>query len=277
MNTSDTYLQQLWNDFLPSLNSTVENVEKARSIYSNALKITRHVATEEKAMAAWLELLREGSFTLSLKDREPRKYTFETIIRLAESGKNEFEIKLVQVDPLKSDLLAIAQAISLICLESLGQTAEVEFYRQILTSKDTFCLVAKENESMIACSYGTHVNVEGIDLFHLNMLGRKIEYPSLRMVENLREQLSLLLAHYPLLDYLTLCVAVDNTHMISVYEQEGFQQCSYIEKGTMGFPIYFYCKKIDPSFDVPYPTYEKFQSAMKLKREEQKKEYLENS
>lgn len=273
---NDTPLRQLWNDFSPSLNATVENVENARSIYSNALKITCYVAKEEKIKAVWLDVLRQGSFILSLNEKEPRKYNFSAIIELAESGKKEFETELVKVDPKKNDLLAVAKAISIISLESVGQSAEIDFYRQILTSKDTFCLVAKEKESLIACSYGTHVNVDGIELFHLNFLGRRIEYPSLHMVENLRKQLSVLQEHYPFLHYLTLCVAVENTHMISIYEKEGFQQCAYLEKGTMGFPIFFYCKKIAPNLDIPLPSYEKFQNAMKIKREEQKMEFLES-
>jgi len=87
--------------------------------------------------------------------------------------------------------------------------------------------------------------------------------------------LSILQEQYPFLHYLTLCVAVENTHMISIYEKEGFQKCEYHEKGTMGFPIFFYCKKIDPNLDIPLPSYEKFQTAMKIKREEQKKQFLE--
>lgn len=182
---------------------------------------------------------------------------------------------LVKVDPEKHDLVAIAKAISIIALESVGQTAEVEFYHQILTSKDTCCFLAKEKESFVACSYGTHLNVDGIELFHFNFLGRRIEYPSLHMVENLRKQISLLQEQYPSLQYLTLCVAVENTHMISIYEQEGFQKCAYNEKGTMGFPVLFYCKKVDPNLDIPWPSYEKFQNSMKIKREEQRKEFLE--
>jgi hypothetical protein len=66
---------------------------------------------------------------------------------------------------------------------SLNST--VEFFRQILSSKDTFCLVAKEQKSLIACTYGTHVSVDGAELFHLNLLGRRIEYPSLHLVKRI--------------------------------------------------------------------------------------------
>lgn len=270
-------LKTLLDEFLPNLNAKVDNIEKARSIFSNALKITRYVDNQENIKTVWLDLLRQGSFTLSLKNHEPIKYHFNTIIALSESFKTEFEIELVKVDPENSDLLAIAKAISRIFLESFGQVPEIEFFHQILSSKETFCVVAKEKENIIACSYGTHINVEGVELFHLNLVGRRIEYPSLRMIENLRNQLTVLKDHYPFLQYLTLSVSVENSHMISVYEQEGFQKCGYDEKGTMGFPIYFYFKKIDPNLDIPIPTYEAFQAAMKIKREKQRMEFLKSS
>lgn len=268
-------LKQSWDSFYPNINTVVEDVEKARFIYSYALKISRNVAKEPiEIKAIWMNLLGQASFTLRLENTDSRQYTFTAIIDLVKAEKEQFETKLTKIDPKKDNLEAIAKATQLIFLESIGQTPETEFFHQILTSKDTFCVVAKENEAIVGCSYGTHVNVNGIEIFHLNFLGRRIEYPSLNLPDSLRKQFSVLQEQYPDLHYLTLCVAVTNTHMISLYEKEGFEKQEYLDNGPMGFPVFFYAKKLNPAFDLSLPSYEKFQSAMKEKREEQKREFL---
>ena len=162
-------LHLLWKDFFPCINSTLTDVDKARFAFCNALKITHQVAKNEEIKAIWIDLLRQGSFTLCLKGLEPRIYNFNAIIGLAESNNGEFVTELVKFDPQKNDLLAAATDINHIFLESVGQTAEIKFLQEILTSKDTFCLVVKTKETLIACSYGTQVNVDGMDIFHLNI------------------------------------------------------------------------------------------------------------
>ena len=194
------------------------------------MKISQGVAKQDSLKELWLDLLSQGSFSLCLEGHEPINYRFNTITELLKSGREAFEVELVEINPKTADLENSAQAIHNIALESLGDSPGVKYFQTKLASPHTFCLMAQERETSIACTYGTYVELPAVNLFHINILGRKMEYPSVRIIDNLQGQIKRLQTRFPKVQYLTLCVEVKNDRMRLIYQDLGFEQIDYAEK-----------------------------------------------
>lgn len=256
-------LQSLWAEVQPYFNQgEVASREQAYVLFSKVLKITQETVELDGVKELWLDLLSRGCFSLFLEGHERENYDFSTITELVKSGRRAFEVDFVEVDSEGSCLFEVAEAIHSISLSSLGCTPGVEFFQRILASPNTFCLLAQDRKNFIACTYGTYVELTTVNLFHLNFLGRKIEYPSIHILEKMHGELKRIHHRFPNIHYLTLCVQVSNARMIQLYRSLGFQEISYVENGTIGEPVYFFGKKIDQNSNVEPPSYLEFREAI---------------
>lgn len=263
-------LQSLWSEVRPYFNhGEVTSREQAYVLFSRVLKITQEAVELDGIKELWIDLLSQGYFSLLHEGHEKEKYDFSTITELVNSGRRDFDVDFVEVDPEKSGFFEVAEAVHSISLSSLGRTPDVDFFKRILASPNTFCLLAQDRQNFIACTYGTYVELATVNLFHLNFLGRKIEYPSIHILERLQGEVQRIHNRFPNIHYLTLCVQLSNTRMIQLYRSLGFQEISYVENGTIGEPVYFFGKKADPNSIVEPPSYLEFREAIdKLRSKE---------
>jgi hypothetical protein len=255
-------LQELWMEVQPYFNQgEVASREQAYILFSRVLKITQEAVELDDVRDVWLDLLSQGCFSLKQENNPLQNYDFSTLVELVKSGRKNFDVTFLEVDPLNCASAEIASAIDSIALSSLGHTPGVNFFKRIILSPSTFCLLAHDRQSFMACTYGTYVELASLNLFHLNFLGRKIEYPAIQMIEKLLMEKQRVLDRFPNIHYFTLCVQVSNTRMDQLYRALGFKEISYVENGTIGEPVYFLGMKRDPNSTVEPPSYPEFRAA----------------
>lgn len=148
----------------------------------------------------------------------------------------------------------------------MGNSPGANIFQTIITSPNTLCLLAKERENYIACAYGSYLEIPQVKFFHINFLGRKVEHPSIHILEKLQGEAKRIQEKFPDVQYLTLCVSATNDHMIPIYKELGFEQLEYVETGFKNEPTYFYGKKIDQESDANAPTYLEYKTANEAKR-----------
>lgn len=244
----ESLLNNLWNDVRIHMNgNVVQSKEEVYILFSKVLKISNLIEYTEPMKTFWYNLLQQGSFFFHDSDNKSIKYTFDTIIDLIKSGEQAFIVDIIEINSKECDLASVSESIHSICLDSVGDSPGAPFFQEKFASPNVMCLLAKYKETPIACAYGTYrkLSEPKINLFHINFLGRKPEYPSVHMIEIMQEQLPRIRNKFPDLNFLTLCVDVDNEHMISIYQRLGFKQIEFVEKGTRGVPVFFYGKPID--------------------------------
>lgn len=264
-------LKALWEEVKPQINEgNLKSRESAYVLFSNILKISQQAVKQEKIKDLWLNLLEQGNFSLCLEGKEPLKYRFNTIIDLVNSSREAFKVEILEVDPKKSDLKSVSEAIHSVALDSLGRSPGASFFEQLMTSQNTLCLLAQEGKTPVACTYGTYVETPQVNVFHINFLGRKVEYPSIHILEKLQREVKRIQNRFPNVHYLTLCVHVQNQYMIPIYEGLGFEKITYIEKDAKEEARYFYGKKMDPNSNVEPPIYQEFKTALDAQREKEK-------
>jgi len=260
-------LKELWEEFSPNLNEgKMESRGEAYVLFSKALKFSNLVKSEG-VRELWFNLLEQGSFSLTQKEKEPIIYRFNTIIELLKSGKEAFEIDLVEFDASNDDVLSVSDAISSIALDSLGTSPGSECFQKIISSPNTLCLLAKTKETFIACAYGSYLETSQVKFFHFNFLGRKIEYPSVHILDKLQGEQERIRNKFPHIQYLTLCVDITNSHMIPFYKGLGFEEIETTEAVEGNPPKCFCAKKVDQNFDMKAPTYSEYKEALKSSRE----------
>jgi hypothetical protein len=260
-------LKDLWKDFSPYINNgKVESRDQAYVLFSKALKISQETMKHESLKQLWLEILAQGGFSLCLDNKEPIHYRFNTIIDLMNSGREAFEVNVVEVDPKNSDLPNIAEAIHSIALSSLGNSPGASLFQTVISSPNTMCLLAKERETFIACTYGSYLQTAQTKFFHLNFLGRLVEYPSIHILEKLQLEANRIKNRFPEVQYITLCTSATNDHMIPIYKTHGFEEIEYIEAGFKNEPTYFFAKKLDPNTTTKAPSYLEYKSAIEAER-----------
>lgn len=259
---SGSSLEELWNEVRPHFfDGKVTSREDAYVLFSRVLKITQATRNLDCVRELWLKTLAVGTFSLCVKGEASQEYHFHTIIDLIKSGTQHFEVDIEVVNPSASNLIDIAQTVRSICSSALGNPPSLDFFLQKLESPKTLCLLGKHKENDIACLYGTLFPFPRGHIFHLTFLGRKIEYPSIRILEKFNGQVSRILQRFPQIDYFTLCVGAENGRMVESCEKLGLQKLDFIEKGPEETPIYFYGKKTNAHSDVAPPSYEEFNQA----------------
>lgn len=255
-------LKVLWNEVCPHFyGGKITSREEAYILFSRVLKITHATRELDDINGLWLETLALGSFSLCPEGEEPQEYNFNTIIDLIKSGKQGFDVEVEEVEPETNNLREAAEAVHAICLSALGDPPPVDYFLQKLKSTDTFCLLAKHEKTYIACAYGTLIPFSRGNIFHCNILGRKISYPSTHILEKFGEQLNRIFQRFSQIDYFTLLVELDNCRMIEPYEKQGFRTTGKAEKGPKGTSVYFYLKKADPNSEIEPPSFEEFSEA----------------
>lgn len=255
-------------DFEKTLNhGKVQSRGTAYILFSKALQLSQLFASHENLEELWLNFLAHESFSLCIENRDPIQYNFETITQLVKSGKKTFELQIHEVDPNCRNLAKLAETIHTIFLCALGVSAEPTFYETILSSENTLCMIATTQDIPVACGYGTYV--KSLNVFHINLIGRKIEYPSIHFVEIISSQINRLNTRFPDAQYLTLCVHKTNIHMITIYKELGFEHIFNIEKDSENEEHYFLGMKTDPKFNVQPPKYPEFRAAIIKQRQEE--------
>lgn len=265
---SDGNLSRLWNRFKYCLfNPSISSQDEAYQIFSTALKITRMIAKLENMKSLWIELLSKGAFTVCRLDKPPHSYNFYSIIKLAESGEENFNIDIIEVDRFKDDIERVAEDIESISNEAMGLSVGVKVYEGILENSNSICLLAKHEGITVGCLYGTYVNIqrvekESINVLHFRFLGRKADYPSINFIQLLQNHEKRIHEKFQNLDYYSLCVFVDNNHAQHRYHELGFSDIERIEGGFMGHTILYLRKKLHPGNDLQGPTRAEIKTAI---------------
>ncbi|MBA3603740.1 MAG: hypothetical protein H0W50_08900 [Parachlamydiaceae bacterium] len=260
-------LKNLWEEFIPCINDgKVESREKAYILFSIALKISQLAKKQESLNELWLNLLSQGNFSLCQDLCEPINYRFTTISELVKSGRDTFEFEIEEVNSTNANLSNIAEAIHSIALSSFGKSPGASFFKTIITLPNTMCLLAREKETFIACAYGTYLEMPQINFFHLNFLGRKVEYPCVHIIKKLQGEVARIQTKFPDVQYLTLCVNAKNDHMMPIYKELGFEEIEYIKAGFKDEPTYFYAKKIAQNSGAKPPSYLEYKTAIEAQR-----------
>ncbi len=256
----DIALSRLWNGFKLFLyRPSIESQDDAYQIFSTAFKITRSVAKLENVRGLWIELLSKAEFTVCRRDTPPHLYNFHSIIKLAKIGEENFKIEIVEVDRSKDNIARVAADIESISKEALGLSLDTKVYEGILEDSNSICVLAKQEEITVGCLYGTYVNIQrgekhSINVLHFRFLGRKADYPSIDFIQLLQKQEKRIHEKFQNLDYLSLCVFVDNSHALQRYHELGFSDIERIEDGFMGNALIFLRKKLHERDDLEGPT-----------------------
>lgn len=177
-------------------------------------------------------------------------------------GKHSFDVDLVRVDPEKIKICEVAEAVHSISMDSLGHSPGTLFFQKFIASKRNLCLLAQHDKTPIAAALGTYLELPTVNFFHFNFLGRKVEFPSIHIIEKFHGDLECIRKQFPKVHYLTLCVQKKNEHSIAAYQAIGFEELEYIENGYKDEPMYFYGKKIDSTLSVKPPTHNQYKHAV---------------
>ena len=259
---SGSYLEELWHQVQPSFyDGKVTTRAESYLLFSQVLKITRATQESELLTRLWLDALSIGSFSLCPIGEEEQKFTFITIINLINSKKQDFDITFEEVKPDQDNLEAIAEAVHSICTCALGKPPSIGDFLNKIKSPDTFLMMAKHSKDYIACAYGTLIPFSRGNIFHFNILARKISYPSIHILDKFNKHLPLLFQRFPKINFFTLNVKLSNSRMIEPYEKQRFQNQGLVKSGPDGVPAYFYVKKIDPNCLIEPPSYAEFKIA----------------
>jgi hypothetical protein len=256
-------MQNHWQNVKPYFyQGQVASREEAYLLFSRVLKITQEALESATVKELWLNLLNQGCFELKIEGMVKKSYNFSTIADLVNRGKTSFDLEFTEVDPAANNMVEVAEAVHSVALSSIeGTPPGVEFFQRKLTSPKVFCLLAKENENVIAAMYGTYLELEKVNFFHINILGRKIEYPSVNIIEKLREECLRIHNRFPNIHYWTLCVKENNPRMFTRYQELDFEQVDCDVNPVSGEKTYFLAKKIDKTIDVSPPKYQDYQEA----------------
>jgi hypothetical protein len=263
----ESHLKPMWDKFHSVLEKgKVESRAEAYVHFSDALKITQLVAQDNSLKQLWVDLLSSKSFSMCVAGEEPIEYNFHTITDLIKSGKESFEVEIVEVDPKKTNLKRVAEAVHSICTTATGSSPGIKFFETKIASPNNLCLLAQHHEDTVACMYGTYVELPNVNVFHLNYLGRKIEYPSIHLLKTWGGEIERILNKYPNIDYLTLGVQGHNERVIPLYQEIGFEKKEFIEDGYEGKPMYFFVKKVNPLSNAEPPTRSEVNTEIKAQR-----------
>jgi hypothetical protein len=261
-------LDSLWNGFKFCLyNPSIDSQDEAYQIFSTALKITRIVAKLEDMKSLWIELLSKRTFTVCRPDKPPHSYHFHSIVKLAKTGEENFKIDIVEVDRCKDDIAIVAKDIESIAKEAIGDSPGTEFFEGMLKDSNSICMLAKQEDSTVGCLYGTCIHIQrmekqSINVLHFRFLARKADYPSINFIQLLQKHEKRIFEKFQNLDYLSLCVFVDNSHALQRYHELGFSNIERIEQGFMGNSIFFLRKKLHQGDDLQGPTRAEVRAAL---------------
>jgi hypothetical protein len=254
-------LREAWDQLKGVIDGgKVASRKQAYLTFSRALKVSNNLPQDESVRNLWQKILTQGTFSIRETDYQ---FDFSTILSLIKEGKTGFDVSWIQVSSESDDLDAVAKIVNTIALESIGTAPGAEFFKSKLETPITFCMIAQSEETPIACTYGTFV--EELQLFHMNFLGRRINYPGVHIIERLQSQIYILREKFPHLKCITLCVEETNIHAQPIYQSLGFKPLDYVKKGFEEKPMYFYGMKLKK--DAVLPSYECFKLAYDAARE----------
>ncbi len=86
-------------------------------------------------------------------------------------------------------------------------------------------------------------------------MGRKAEYPSINFIQSLQDNEMKIYKKFPELDYISLCVGLENTHAEEHYRKIGFSGEELIAKGFRDKTVLYMSKKISQRDGIVPPTY----------------------
>lgn len=267
--TSHDDLHQLWNGFKCYLcNPSIDSQGQAYQIFSTALKITRIISELESLKELWFEILNQGSFTVSVPDKPVHSYNFQSIMQLGLKGEENFKIDIFMVDREENDLCRLSKDIDCIANEALGGTPGAVFFENMLKDPHSVCLLAQHENTIVGCLYGNSIHIDrkekqAINVLHLRFIGRKADYPSINFIQLLKDNEKKIYKKFPELDYLSLCVVVENTHALQHYQELGFLSGELIEKGFQDKNVIYMTKKIGQRDGIEPPTHKEFTLASK--------------
>lgn len=261
-------LDKLWCEVKPYINSgKVESRGQAYVLFSQALKISKLTKQDQVLNELWKNLLNQACFSLCIEGDASITYNFDTINQLLSTGKDSFEIEVVEIDPKSANLLKVAEGIDVIALSSLGNSPGASRFQSIIARPTTLCILAlHQKDTPVACVYGSYLELPKVKFFHFNFLGRKIEYPSVHIVEILQNEAHRIRDRFPHVQYLTLCVDASNNHMLTSYQELGFNEIEYMEAGPHNGASFFLGKKLDDKLQVEPPTYLEYKDALEAQR-----------
>lgn len=244
-----------WNKLKPAIETgKVASRKEAYLAFSSALKITKAVSGDSELTELWQKFLEQSTFSIEGTDSS---YNFSSILDLLKEGKTDFTVRWKPIVPNEDKLKKAAEHVNGIALDALGDPPGAPFFHKLFQGPITFGLIAKYNKIPIASIYTTFV--DSLHLVHCNFLGRKVNYPGVRITESLQSQFGILQDRFPETKVMTLLVDEENIHAKSIYETLGFVQLEKIQYGADGEPKYFYGKKLVD--EAVFPTYAEFKQA----------------
>lgn len=229
----------------------VVNRAQAYVLFSSALKLSNAFKNDRNIRGLWRDFLERSGFTL---DGTDRYYDFTTILNLFDAEREKFQISWVQIGGNEGDLETQAEEVHSIASDALGNSPGAAFFKKKLGSPVITGVIARCEETPIACLYGTYV--DALKLFHVNFLGRKISFPGVHIVENLQSQIGLLRERFPEIEVITLKVDQENIHAKGIYESMGFTELETVPGDSEAEIRYFFGKKLVEA--TQFPTYEAF-------------------
>lgn len=245
-------IEEAWDSLNTAvLEGRVANRAQAYVLFSSALKLSNAFKNDKDIRELWRDFLDQGGFKLDGTDCH---YDFKTILSLFDADREKFEISWVQIGGNEGDLETQAEEVHSIASDALGNSPGAAFFKKKLGSPIIAGVMARCEETPIACLYGTYV--DSLKLFHVNFLGRKISYPGVHIVESLQSQIGSLRERFPDIEVITLKVDQENIHAKGIYESLGFIELESVPGDSETEIRYFYGKKLVEA--AQFPTYEAF-------------------
>lgn len=283
----DETLTKKWEKFktiFAESDFCVNSQHAAGKIFSNAIKISRHIQDDKEITQLWTEILNNKTFKLPDPDFPviaSCTYDFKCILtQLKNSRFEEPVINIVQLTEKICDedgIMNIANAFDNIAKEAVSFKYGSEHLKKMFQDKTTLCFLAKHEGVIVGCIAGSYLEIPNIEnqweaalinrlpeshleipyegrltdnVLHIWFLGRKADYPSLRLYEFLVARKGEILERFPNLQYLTWNTIPEEAIHFKEIEKIGYDSKEHIDKGFLGRPMDFHTKNIQGDFAI---------------------------